>query len=186
MKRVLAILMILLSCCGCGNSTSQMNRALTLRERIQKADECTFTSVITSDYGDKTYSFSMDCKADDTGLVTFTVTSPESIFGISGTLSEREGKLTFDDQALLFETLADGQVSPVSTPWLFLHTLRSGYIKSCGKDAQGLEIVIDDSYRENALQLNIRTDQNDLPVSAEIFWQGRRIVSMTVENFTIV
>lgn len=186
MKRVLAIVMILLFCSGCSNSASQMSRALSLRESILKANGCSFSTIITSDHGDKTYSFSVDCKADDTGLITFTVTSPETISGISGTLSNGEGKLTFDDQALLFEMLADGQVSPVSAPWLFVNTLRSGYIKSCGTIGQELEIVIDDSYREDALQLNIRINQNDLPVSAEIFWQGRRIVSMTVENFTFL
>ena len=39
---------------------------------------------------------------------------------------------------------------------------------------------------EKALQLNIQTDENDIPVSAEIFWQGMRILSMSVENFTFV
>lgn len=186
MKRMLSMVMILLCLCGCSDRTSHMNQALTLRKIVQNADGCTFSSVITSDYGDKAYSFSMDCKADDTGKVTFTVTSPETISGISGTLSDGEGKLTFDKQALVFEMLADGQVSPVSIPWLFMHTLRSGYIRSCGAIHQGLLIQIDDSYREDALQLNIRTDEKNLPISAEIFWQGRRIASMTVENFTIL
>ncbi len=186
MKRMLAITIILLLCCGCSRVDSQMNRALALRERILNSEGCTFTTNITSDYGDRIYTFSMDCRADASGAVDFTVTAPETISGICGVLTEGEGKLTFDDQALFFEMLADGQVSPVSAPWLFMNTLIGGYIKACGREDRGLLIQIDDSYKEKALQLNIRTDQNDLPVSAEIFWQGMRIVSMDVENFTFV
>lgn len=186
MKRVLIVAVILLTLCGCSGTGAEMNRALLLRENLLKSAECTFTATIAADYGDKVYTFTMDCKADSAGTVTFTVIEPETISGICGTLSESEGKLTFDDQALLFETLADGQISPVSTPWLFIHTLRSGYLKSCGKDGQGIRIQIDDSYEEDALQLDIWTDERDLPVRTEIFWQGRRIVSMDVENFTIV
>jgi len=186
MKRMLSIAMILLTFCGCSRSNNEINRALALRERILGANGCTFETTITSDYGDKIYTFSMDCRADASGAVTFTVTAPETISGICGTLSEGGGKMTFDDQALLFEMLADDQVSPVSAPWLFVHTLCGGYIKACGKIGQGILIQIDDSYSQKALQLNIQTDENDIPVSAEIFWQGMRIVSMDVENFNFV
>lgn len=186
MKRVLAVAIVLLTCCGCGRTPSEMNRALALRERVLSTNECTFTTTVTADYGDKIYTFKMDCRADISGAVTFTVTEPETISGICGILSDGEGKLTFDDQALFFETLADGQVSPVSAPWLFIHTLRSGYIKSSGKESHGIVMQIDDSYEEKALQLNIWTDQKDLPVYVEIFWQGMRIVSMNVDNFTFV
>jgi hypothetical protein len=186
MKRVLAIAILLLMLCGCGSTNSELNRGLKLRENILKANECTFNAVITADYGDKFYTFTMDCKADAVGTVSFTVTEPETISGICGTISENEGKLTFDDQALVFETLADGQISPVSAPWLLVHTLRGGYIKSCGKEGGGIHMVIDDSYKEDALQLDIWTDHNDLPVRGEIIWQGRRVVTIAVENFTIV
>ncbi len=186
MKRVLAVAMIVLTLCGCSSTSSELNRALKLRENILKAEECIFTATITADYGEKFYTFKLDCKADAAGEVTFTVTEPESISGISGCLSENQGKLTFDDQALVFETLADGQVSPVSAPWLLIHTLRSGYMRSCGKDGQGIRIQIDDSYEEDALQVDIWTDQKDLPVRGEIIWQGRRIVTIDVENFTIL
>lgn len=186
MKRVLAVAMIVLTLCGCSGTSSELNRALKLRESILKADECTFSATITADYGDKFYIFKMDCKSDADGNIAFTVTEPESISGISGSLTETQGNLTFDDQVLVFQTLADGQVSPVSAPWLLIHTLRSGYIRSCGKDGQGVMIQIDDSYSEDALRLHIWTEQDDKPVRGEIFWQGRRIVTVDVENFTIV
>ena len=186
MKRVLAVLMILLTLTGCTGRRGDLDRALGLRDGLLKGNGCAFETVITADYGDKIYSFRMNCRADSTGIVEFEVMHPETIAGISGTLSNEGGKLTFDDQALMFEMLTDGQITPVSAPWLFVHTLRSGYIKACGNDGNGLYIQIDDSYNEDALHLDVFTNENDMPIRVELLWQGRRIVSMDVENFTIL
>lgn len=186
MKRVLAVLMILLTLTGCTGGSDELDRAMGLRDALLKGNGCTFETVITADYGDKIYNFRMKCRSDSAGDVVFEVMHPETIAGISGTLSNVGGKLTFDDQALMFEMLADGQITPVSTPWLFVHTLRSGYVKACGKDGNGLHIQIDDSYKEDALHLDIFTNEKDMPIRVELLWQGRRIVSMDVENFTIL
>ena len=80
---------------------------------------------------------------------------------------------------------ADGLVTPVTAPWLFIKTLRSGYLKDTSQTEQGYEISFDDSYAEEALQLQIQT-AGELPVSAEIFWQGRRILTLSVEDFSIL
>ena len=72
----------------------------------------------------------MDCKADSSGNLTFTVVKPETISGITGTLSGDGGNLTFDDTALHFELMAENQLSPVSAPWILIKTLRNGYITS--------------------------------------------------------
>ena len=74
----------------------------------------------------------------------------------------------------------------MSGPWLLLTTLRSGYLTSCGASGEGLRLSIDDSYREDALSLEILTDGADQPTQADIVWQGRRIVSLRVKNFTLL
>ena len=96
------------------------------------AQAVSFDAEITADYGDKTYTFAMHCESDTKGDMTFTVTAPESIAGISGTISASGGKLTFSDTALAFDLMADDQLSPVSAPWILMKTLRSGYLTSCG------------------------------------------------------
>lgn len=48
-----------------------------------------------------------------------------------------------------------------------------------------LHLDIDDSYEEDALHLDIWLDQTDAPVRGEINYDGRRIVTMEVSNFTI-
>ena len=185
MKRVLAVILLLLTVSGCSTMESEMNKALELRNQLLSGG-CTFHVSICADYTQKVYEFGMKCDVDSSGVMLFQVTSPDTISGITGNISDEGGKLTFDDQALLFETIADGQITPVSAPWLLVRTLRSGYIKACGKYDNGTYIQIDDSYENDALHLDIWTDENNLPVRAEIQWQGRRILSMHVENFTIL
>lgn len=179
------ILCVALLFCGCSNSGAPLNSALSLRKEILNSTECSFHTTVTADYGEQLCDFSMDCLVDREGNLSFTVTAPETIAGITGTVSSAGGSITFDDRVLAFQTIADGQVSPVSAPWLLIKTLRSGYLRSCTYVDSGLEISIDDSYAEEALRLIILT-RNDVPSSAEIFWQGRRVLTLTVENFNIL
>jgi hypothetical protein len=65
---------------------------------------------------------------------------------------------------------------------LLVKTLKSGYLRSCTETATGFEISADDSYAEVSLQLNIVIKENR-PSVAEIFWDGRRILTVSVENF---
>lgn len=158
---------------------------MTMRQQLQNSG-CDFDCTVTADYGDAIYTFSMHCTADEQGTLTFEVLSPESISGITGNISQNKGKLTFDDNALAFDLLADGQLSPVSAPWVLIHTLRGGYLASCAELEGGMLLSIDDSYEEDPLRLDIRMDGEGKPKTAEILWQGRRILSMEVENFEFV
>ena len=128
----------------------------------------------------------MECRSDVQGNLQFTVTEPETIAGISGTVAKGSGKLSFDDQVLAFDILADGLISPVSGPWVMVETLRGGYLTSCSQEGELLRVAIDDSYAENALHLDVWIDGSDIPQRCEIYWQGRRLLSMDVKNFTFL
>ena len=117
--------------------------------------------------------------------MTFEVVQPQSIAGITGTITGEGGFLTFDDVALHFDLLADDTVTPVSAPWIFLKTLRGGYLTSAGEEDGLLRVTIDDSYEEDALQLDIWLDEKNAPVRGEILYGGRRILSLSVTDFTI-
>lgn len=182
MRRILAVFLLLLLT-GCSASNSEMDRALTIRNQTLKSNGCEFIVQITADYGEDVYEFSMHCTADAAGNVSFTVRSPETIAGITGTVSTEGGKLTYDDTVLAFELLADGQISPVSAPWLFIKTLRGGYISSCGVEGESLLLTIDDSYAEDAIRLQILANSNDVPTRAEIFWQGNCVVTLNISEF---
>ena len=157
--------------------------ALELRSRLVASQGYGFDTQVTADYGDKLYTFDMNCRVDNSGNVAFTVTGPETIAGITGVVSSQGGKLTFDDTALAFELLADGQFSPVGAPWVLVHTLHSGYITSCARLDTGYMVSIDDRYDDDALNLSVWLGEDGLPTGAEISWDGRRVLSLTVKNF---
>ena len=178
-------LLLLLLFTGCSGASKEIERGMALRLKLLKASSCAFDTGITADYGDALYSFSMSCEADTQGNVAFVVIAPQTIAGITGEISGKGGELTFDDTALQFSLMADDQVTPVSAPWILMRTLRGGCLTSAGMEGELLRLSIDDSYDDDALNLDIWLDGEDVPVRAEILYDGRRILSLTVTNFRI-
>ena len=185
MKHWFVCLLLICMLTGCATDSQQMDRALSLRSKLQQ-NAVSFDVELTADYGNQIHTFSMHCQGDKVGNLKFEVTAPESIAGITGTISKNQGNLTFDDQVLAFDVLADGLISPVSGPWVLLETLRGGYLTSCASEGERLRLAIDDSYAEKALHLDIWLDDSDLPQQCEVIWQGRRLLSMDVRNFTFL
>lgn len=185
MKRVIAIFLLAVLLTGCAGG-GDMDRAMAFRAKLLAGQGVSFDTKITADYGDKFYTFAVHCETDAQGNLTFAVREPETIAGITGSVTQGNGKLTFDGNALAFDTMADGQLSPVSGPWVLMKSLRSGYLTSCAEEGENLRLAVDDSYADDALHLDVWLDAADLPIRGEIFWQGRRILSMDIENFTIL
>ncbi len=184
MRKLGAIVLLLCVLTGCSGKQEQLEGMLALRqELLQKT--CGFRAEVTADYGDKTYSFSMDCQADEKGELKFTVVEPETISGISGVIRKGEGALVFDDTALSFELLTDELLSPVSAPWILMKALRSGYILSGGTEGQKTHITLRDSYDSDAMRVDVWLDENQKPVQGEILWKDRRILTITIKNFVI-
>lgn len=179
---VLVVLVGLLS--GCGGRPGEMEAGLALRSRLLQGQGCSFQAAITADYGDKLYDFAMDCQGDGEGNLNFTVTKPETIAGITGKIQQQLGRLTFDEAALQFDPMADGQLSPVSGPWVFLKTLRSGCITSACTEEGQIRLSMDDSFQEEALHLDIWLEE-EFPVRSEIRYGNRRILTLAIENFQI-
>lgn len=185
MKKIAAVFLSMVLLTGCTGKRDELDRAMKLRANLLGCLGCSFDVTVTADYGDSYYTFVMNCQATGRGDLQFTVLQPESIAGITGEISSGEGKLTFDDVALHFPLLADDQVTPVSGPWILMKTLLGGYLTAANEEDDLLHLTIHDSYEEDALQMEIWLDGADKPVNAEILYDGRRIVTMTVENFTM-
>ena len=181
---LLIVLCLLLS--GCTRVPKEMEAGMELRSRLLQASSCSFDAEITTDYGDKIHIFAMNCHGDSQGNLDFTVMKPDTISGITGKLSSEGGKLTFDDAALHFELLADEQLSPISAPWILMKTLRSGYITSACTEEDKIRLSIDDSYEEDPLRLDIWLSTDNDPERTDILYDGRRILSVSVDNFEIL
>lgn len=185
MKRLAALVAVCVMLAGCSGKDAELERAMDLRARLL-VSSCSFDARITADYGSEVYSFDVTCEGDSRGRLEFMVTEPDTISGITGIADDEGGKLTFSDTALAFPLLADGQLSPASGPYIFLKTLRGGYLTAAGMEDGLLRLTIDDSYEEDALQLDIWLNGEDAPVRADILYDGRRILAMDILNFQIL
>lgn len=186
MKRIVCLICMLVFLTGCHKTANSMDMALQLRQEINASEGCMFRARITADYGDACYTFLLDGQAAQDGSVAFGVTAPESICGITGSLAEEGGKLTFDDAALAFPMLADGQLSPISAPWIVMKALRGGYISSAGQMDNQVRLILVDNYKEEDLSVHIWLDESNMPRLAEIYHNGYRILTMELEKFEIL
>ena len=186
MKRIAAAVLACILLSGCSAEENGLDTAMELRTQLLKAEAVSFRVDISADHGDTLDLFSMECSTDREGSVSFTVTAPDTISGITGKITGETGALTFDDTALYFPLVAEGRLSPVCAPWILMKTLRSGYLRSAGMEGDMLRLTIDDSYEDNALQLDIWLDEENLPRRAEVLCEGRMILSLDVRNFEIL
>ena len=180
----MALVFLFVILTGCGKNG--VDPGLQLRDQLLKCNGYSFLADITADYGENIYSFTVCCTGDANGDLSFTVIKPDSIAEIAGSISLDGGKLNFDDHILAFPLLADGQISPVSTPWLLIYCLRSGYITHGGIDGNNYMIHIDDSYAQNNIGLDVWLDSNNIPIQADFIWAGRRFLTMIVKDFEIL
>ena len=184
MKRLLTLILCTFIFVGCNKVGDNMDRAIAFRQTLLQQNGCRFTCDLTADYGNILYSFSLECEADKEGTIAFTVSSPESISGITGVISATGGKITFDNSVLGFPILSENLPTPLGGPWIFMTALRSGYIRTSDDVGGKLSLTIADTYEEDAILMLIDFDEEDVPVYCELIWQGRRILSMEIKSFT--
>ena len=183
MKRLVCIVLMIGLLGGCAGGDN-LDGVLALRSRLL-AESCAFDAKIIADYGDMVYQFTLSCDCARDGTVKFRVIAPESIAGISGSVASDGGKLEFQDTALAFAMMADGQISPVGAPYVLMKALLGGYITACGREGDTLRVTIQDNYDQDAMTVDVWLNEDHLPLRAEILWDNRRILTMELENFVI-
>lgn len=188
MKKYIALVLIvtLVFLFGCRSKSDAVGEFISLRNKTLSCTSCSFLADVTVDYGASLYSFSANCCMDAENNMELTIVEPSSISGIKANVSAETGKLTFDEQILLFETVADGKITPVGVPWLLIEAIRGGYISMCASEETGAFAQIDDSYKGANFSVDLRLDNQSIPVSAEIIWDGKRIVSMRISDFVFL
>lgn len=186
MKRMICMMCMMIFLTGCQKPTNAMDVALQFRQNLNAGTACVFDVKITADYGKTCYAFMLNCEAEKDGSLTFNVTAPETISGIMGSISEKGGQLTFDDSALAFPLLADEQLSPISAPWIFIKSMRGGFITSAGMVDNQVRLIMEDSFQGDTLTVHTWLDANNMPILAEIYHNGYRILTLEMENFQIL
>ncbi len=182
MKRVMVLVLSLLLLTGCGGTKNTQDKLLQLREKLSQ-EPCGFTCHISADFGSSTYDFTLDCGFDTAGNMDFTVKQPDTISGITGHVAASGGNLTFDDKAVAFSMLAEGELTPISAPWLMMKGLRSGYLSAWAQEKEGILLTVDDSFHGEEIQFRILLSDDLVPISAEILKEGSCVLSLRVDSF---
>ena len=159
---------------------------MEFRSQLLAAEGCQFTANITADYGEELYTFSVQCQADRQGAVTFALLEPKALSGIAGKISDSGGSLNFENAALCFPLMTEDQLNPASAPWILLKTLRSGYLTSACMEEGKLRLTMDDTYEEDALQLDVWLEEGRTPVRGDILYDGKRILTVDVIDFVLL
>lgn len=177
------LLALLLGGCSAGGELP-MQKALTFRAALQGAGGCGFLGEVTADFGESVYTFTLACDTDEAGTLQFTVTAPESISGITGEISGSTGKLTFDGTVLAFDSMAGGQVSPVTAAYTAAQSWRTGYIRSCGREQGRLTMAVETSFENDPLIVETWLDEEKgVPFFSEICYNGKRLLSVSITDF---
>jgi hypothetical protein len=127
MKKGLALICLALFLTGC-SAESELELGMAFRDSLLSGNGCCFEASITADYGDELYEFTMDCQGDAQGNVEFCVTSPETISGITGNISEAGGAepcLIYSCQTVSPEDFRAGETY-LSLMWRNAEALKKG------------------------------------------------------------
>ena len=183
MCRKLGVLAVmLLFFVGCSARQTPIQQALDFRTALLETESCSFRAAVTADYGDRFYQFTLNSHTD-TQNTELEVVEPEAIAGIRATVDTTGTTVSFDDAVLEFGKLANGFVSPVTVPWLLVQCWRQSYIDCSGPDGELERVTYLHGYEDGQLAIDTWLDSSGVPVRAEIFYEGRRCITVEITDF---
>lgn len=186
MRRISALLMMLLTVCfcGCQSEESTLRPAIEFRADLVQAGGCSFSAEVEADFGDTTEQFSLYCEAQQ-DCMDITVTAPETMEGITAHITENGGKITYEGMSAEFGLLANGNVSPAAAPAITAACWQNEYISAAGQEDDALYRA---TYEKNFDEKRLIVDswfKNDLPIYAEVCYNNQRILKLTITDFVL-
>lgn len=182
--RVLALMMtlaLILTACG-GKSQDEAAR---IRQELQQAQSLTADLTVTADYGERVYTFGLRYEGDlERG--TLTVTEPELIRGVTATTEAGSCTLTYDGVDFDTGDLAPG-IRPMSVMALLMEQWCSGLVQSVSREQteKGKALCVNTRYDEQITQSTWFDLQTHLPVRAEVYRNGKMMLSVAFADVTI-
>ena len=183
MRRYLAIVVLLVVLfSGCSEKDSHLSPAIRFRSELVQSGGCSFEAEITADYGTEIQQFRLLCDADAQGNVRCTILEPETLEGICAVVTEQGGKIVYEGLSVDFGYLADGTIAPAAAPAILLNSWLSGYILWGGEQ----EAIYQATYEEEIKGSFVKVEsffKNNLPFSAEVCYNGKRVLEMKITAF---
>lgn len=123
-------------CSGGAKGTTAEQLALEIRGDYLAAREISAQAVLTADYGQRVYEYTMDIHLDPE-VTTLTITAPEHAAGICARLEQELGTLTYQELSVETGPLDPQGLTPVCAVPALIEAARSGYITACSLEDPG-------------------------------------------------
>ncbi len=182
-KKLLCCVMLMMVLSGCQGQGEPTQKAIDFRTALLRAGGCSYTAVIDADFGERVYTFSVACVFQTDGTAELEVLQPQEIAGIKAHMDGQSAALEFQDVALDFGVMANGEVSPMEACHLLGQCWTAAYISCAGSDGELERVTYLDGYEEEELTVDTWLDEAGLPVYAEIIHEGTRCLTLQISDF---
>ena len=170
--------------CGCAREESVLEPAIEFRAALLQAGGCSFRAKIEADFGDRVEIFTVDCDLSEDGTARLTLIEPETLAGITATVTDRGGKITYDGMSVDFGLLANGNVIPAAAPALTALCWQGEYISAAGTEEDVYRVTYEKDFDEKRLQIDTYF-KNDLPFFAEVCYNNQRILKLDISGYSL-
>ena len=138
-KTLFCVLMMILLLCSCAGEEMGMTAdecALQMRTKYLASDFCSGSAVVTADYGERVYGFTIDFIWQYEGTTEITVTAPKELEGLHATVEEGKSRLEFQGFSLGTGDLTGEGLTPLEYLPAVMSYIRDGYMAECSFETQ--------------------------------------------------
>ena len=99
-------------------------------------------------------------------------------------LSAGSARVEFENTAVAFGLMADGNLAPMQLPQLLVQALCADYIEAAGREGDAVRVTYLHGYDEKELTVDVWLSGTLMPDYAEVSYQGQMLAAMTITDFT--
>lgn len=186
MRRALAIITVCVLCLsGCKEEKTLLAEAIEFRADLVQSGGCRFTAELTADYGETVQEFTLSCQTDAQGTTLLTVLEPQTLAGISATVTDEGGKIQYDGLGMEFGLLANDNVIPAAAPCMVVSCWTKEYIASAGQEDARYRVSYQKNFDEKMLTVDTYFEKG-IPICAEVCYNNSRVLKMMISDFSFL
>lgn len=188
MRKALSIILafcMLLSGCG-AQKNEPVQPALDFRTLVMGAERCAYSAEVEVDFGQRVYRFTVDCSyLPEDGNAEISVTSPDTIAGITATVDGETAQIEFDGTSLELGTMAGGHLAPMQLPQLLGRAWTGDYIVSVAEGDDGWSATYQSGSDDAQFEIVTYFTAQNAPSAAEIYCDDVRVLTAKIDNFSV-
>ena len=178
MRKLLVWVALFFLLCSCAALEDAQPRE-SVGEFFERTGELSATVAVRSEYDDYTVDFRMNCMYID-GKCTVEVTEPAEISGVEILVEESGITVQYAGSSIEAGT---GGIAPATVFAELVRVWKNGYISETGAEREDGQKLVLAVYTSGEYEYRTLFDSESYaPVSAEIYLDGKRIISCTFEQ----